>query len=67
MYYDSIRLTIQEGGDTDTNSAIVGGMIGALVGLDGIPSDMTLKVIKFDCTNIPKDEDADSDDSDDFM
>jgi ADP-ribosylglycohydrolase len=26
-----------EGGDTDTNAAIVGGMIGALVGFNGIP------------------------------
>lgn len=48
-----MRSTIQEGGDTDTNAAIVGGMIGALVGLQNIPSNMIAKVMKFDCTNIP--------------
>ena len=31
-YYKALRTTIQCGGDTDTNAAIVGGMIGALVG-----------------------------------
>tara|TARA_B110000285_G_C14597016_1_gene368938 strand:- start:98 stop:205 length:108 start_codon:yes stop_codon:yes gene_type:complete len=34
---ESIEQTIREGGDTDTNAAIVGGMIGALVGLKKIP------------------------------
>jgi len=42
-------------------------MIGALVGINNIPSDMILKVLRFDCTNIPRDEDADSDDSEDFV
>jgi len=32
FYKECIRRTIQRGGDTDTNAAIVGGMIGALVG-----------------------------------
>jgi len=36
IYFDAIKYTIKEGGDTDTNAAIVGGMIGALVGFNGI-------------------------------
>ena len=36
IYFDSIKYSIKEGGDTDTNAAIVGGMIGALVGFNGI-------------------------------
>ena len=35
-YNHAIRETIALGGDTDTNAAIVGGMIGALVGKQGI-------------------------------
>ena len=37
LYYDAVRMTIQQGGDTDTNACIVGGMIGALVGIGKIP------------------------------
>jgi ADP-ribosyl-[dinitrogen reductase] hydrolase len=40
FYFDSIRQVIKEGGDTDTNACIVGGMIGALVGMNGIPEEM---------------------------
>ena len=47
---------IQEGGDTDTNSCIVGGMLGALLGLKAIPKDMRDKVLGFDCSNIPKND-----------
>ena len=32
-----MRQVIKEGGDTDTNAAIVGGMIGALIGFNAIP------------------------------
>eukprot|EP01083_Nonionella_stella_P043569 117547_1 len=34
----AIRTTIAEGGDTDTNACIVGGLIGAFCGLDKIPN-----------------------------
>eukprot|EP01083_Nonionella_stella_P211997 765997_1 len=34
----AIRMTIAEGGDTDTNACIVGGLIGALCGLNKIPN-----------------------------
>lgn len=33
------------GGDTDTNAAIVGGMIGALHGASGIPDSMKMPVL----------------------
>ena len=46
----ALRATIQQGGDTDTNASIVSGMIGAAVGLDGIPAEMREKVLKFDCS-----------------
>ena len=35
-YHHAIRETIALAGDTDTNAAIVGGMIGALLGKNGI-------------------------------
>ena len=36
------------GGDTDTNGAIVGGLIGALVGIHNIPEKMIEKILSFD-------------------
>jgi ADP-ribosylglycohydrolase len=36
------------GGDTDTNGAIVGGLIGALVGIRRIPEYMIDKILCFD-------------------
>ena len=55
MYYDSIRQTIREGGDTDTTACIVGGMIGALVGLKNLPQNFKDKMTEFDCEVISKD------------
>ena len=46
----ALRETIRQGGDTDTNACIVGGLIGAAVGVDGIPVLMRKKVLSFDCT-----------------
>ena len=40
MYKESISQIIQEGGDTDTNACIAGGMIGALLGIKAIPDYM---------------------------
>ncbi|WP_013320378.1 ADP-ribosylglycohydrolase family protein [Gloeothece verrucosa] len=37
-YQNGIREIIQQGGDTDTTAAILGGIIGAAVGPQGIPS-----------------------------
>ena len=52
LYFESIRQIIQEGGDTDTNACIAGGMIGAYVGIKGIPEYMVKKVVNFDCESI---------------
>lgn len=46
-YEDAIHITLQKGGDTDTNAAIVGGMVGAY---QPIPEYMLQPVLQFDCT-----------------
>jgi hypothetical protein len=38
---DAIFDTLRRGGDTDTNAAIVGGLVGALHGTQGIPAAMS--------------------------
>jgi len=50
FYERSLREVIKLGGDTDTNACIVGGMIGAYVGVKNINSQMLEKIFKFDCT-----------------
>lgn len=46
--YDvALRDIILKGGDTDTNAAIVGGLLGAYYGLDGIPEEWVKKVMGF--------------------
>ena len=47
-YQHAIRETIALAGDTDTNAAIVGGMIGALLGRKGIKNDYIEKVLTCD-------------------
>jgi hypothetical protein len=42
---------IGEGGDTDTNAAIAGGLIGALVGIKNLHKTMVKKILSFDCTS----------------
>lgn len=49
-YEDAIAETLIKGGDTDTNAAIVGGMMGALHGFEGVPEYMLGPVIRFDCS-----------------
>jgi ADP-ribosyl-[dinitrogen reductase] hydrolase len=39
---------LREGGDTDTNAAIVGGLIGAYVGYSKIPQSYKDAVLNFD-------------------
>lgn len=46
-YEQAIKITLMKGGDTDTNSAIVGGMVGAY---HIIPNYMLSPVLEFDCT-----------------
>ena len=48
LFVDTMRAILLEGGDTDTNAAIVGGLIGALVGLEGIPKSWRDKLIAYD-------------------
>lgn len=50
-YEKAIQDTLVMGGDTDTNAAIVGGMLGALHGVDNIPEFMKRPVLEFDCTS----------------
>lgn len=40
LYHDAIADTLLRGGDTDTNAAIVGGLIGAATGISSIPEVM---------------------------
>lgn len=58
-YLESMRMVLRQAGDTDTNCAIVGGMIGASLGIkklcEEIPSQITVfqhcKVDDVSCTN----------------
>jgi ADP-ribosylglycohydrolase len=43
-YEDAIQDTLRRGGDTDTNACIVGGLIGACMGIDNISSDLVEKL-----------------------
>lgn len=38
-----MRKVIQKGGDTDTNAAIVGGLLGSVVGFKNLPSKYLTK------------------------
>ena len=46
-YEEAIKITLMKGGDTDTNAAIVGGLVGAY---QTIPEYMLRPVLEFDCT-----------------
>jgi len=50
-YLEAIRSVLAIGGDTDTNACIVGGMVGASVGVEGIPLQMRSAVLECD-TNL---------------
>ena len=47
-YESAIAETLGGGGDTDTNACIVGGLIGAAVGVDNIPQKMRDAVLNCD-------------------
>ncbi|MDJ0649449.1 MAG: ADP-ribosylglycohydrolase family protein [Xenococcaceae cyanobacterium MO_188.B19] len=49
-YENAIFETLLGGGDTDTNACIVGGLIGAAVGVDNIPENMRDAVLNCDTT-----------------
>ena len=47
FYFIRVMETVlKRGGDTDTNLAIVGGLLGALVGFKNIPSKYIRKLIE---------------------
>ena len=45
VYYKFMKFILQKGGDSDTNGAIVGAMMGALLGYHQIPSQYTEKLL----------------------
>lgn len=47
-YEQAVLETLLKGGDTDTNAAIVGGLMGALHGVGAIPEYMSAPVLAFD-------------------
>ena len=49
-YENALIETLSGGGDTDTNACIVGGLIGAAVGVDNIPENMRNEVLNCDTT-----------------
>jgi ADP-ribosylglycohydrolase len=49
-YLNSLMETLSGGGDTDTNACIVGGIVGALHGEAGVPSQMINALLKCDTT-----------------
>jgi hypothetical protein len=44
-YVTAVTQTLLGGGDTDTNACIVGALVGAATGVDGIPADMQAAVM----------------------
>jgi hypothetical protein len=42
-FKNSLKFVIKQGGDTDTNACIIGGLMGALVGFDQLPSEYLVK------------------------
>ena len=51
IYKRILREIIREGGDTDTNACIVGGVIGAYLGFKALPSEMVENILSFDCSD----------------
>jgi ADP-ribosylglycohydrolase len=51
-YKDLIRFVLSHGGDTDTNGAIVGGLIGAIVGFKNLPPEYLKKQFQVKMSNI---------------
>ena len=50
-YLPAIRETLLGGGDTDTNSCIIGGLLGARTGFSNLPTAMKEKVLDCDTKN----------------
>jgi ADP-ribosyl-[dinitrogen reductase] hydrolase len=41
-----IKYVLSKGGDTDTNAAIVGGMVGSIVGFKNLPAEYLRKLLQ---------------------
>lgn len=50
-FEDALRQVLAGGGDTDTNACIVGGLVGARMGLAAIPAQMSRAVLECDTAN----------------
>jgi len=48
-FEDALFEILKLSGDTDTNAAIMGGLLGAHLGLSGIPDSYKEAMLKFDC------------------
>jgi ADP-ribosyl-[dinitrogen reductase] hydrolase len=48
QYADGVRHALSRGGDTSTNAAVTGGLLGALHGAESIPTDMLQAVLVCD-------------------
>jgi ADP-ribosylglycohydrolase len=44
-YEDAVCFAVAQGGDTDTNAAIVGGLVGAVIGYSNLPTEWLQKVL----------------------
>ena len=51
LFYYAQKQAISLGGDTDTNCAIVGGMVGALVGVQHIDNHYLVTCLECDISN----------------
>ena len=51
FFEEAISQTLRLGGKTSANAAIVGGIVGALVGVKAIPLKNLNKLFKYDCTS----------------
>ena len=49
QFAPALIATVRKGGDTDTNAAIVGALLGATLGVDAIPSPWRLAVASCEC------------------
>lgn len=46
LYQNIMTEVITQGGDTDTNACIVGGLVGSIVGFRNLPHDYLVKQLK---------------------
>ena len=52
IYANSLGDILAHGGDTDTNAAIVGGMIGTAIGFKDLPQNLKICCLNVDTTKV---------------